>query len=178
MPGLQSILLLSLACVATFCCGCDLGFHRGVRVFLEEPFPKKLSKWHLFAGSAKKGQLTPNTGVLPYDLNTPLFSDYADKYRFVWMPAGTAAEYRDDVTFEFPVGTILAKSFAFPLDDRPGERSRVCPCLGQQLGQSCRGAGGDAQVGRLHGAGVELAVSRNRLVEHDRQPDYARSRGE
>jgi len=125
VPGLQSILLLFVACLATFFCACDFGFHRGVRLTLEQPFPKKLSAWHLFAGSAKNGQLTPNTGVLPYDLNTPLFSDYADKYRFVWMPAGTSAEYREDATFEFPVGTILAKSFAFPLDDRTREQRLI-----------------------------------------------------
>ncbi len=55
-----------------------------------------------------------------YDLNTPLFSDYASKYRFVWMPPGAAAEYRDDGPFEFPVGTIFAKTFAFPEKGRRG----------------------------------------------------------
>src|SRR4029077_9850314 len=110
-PG---ILLLVMACLATALVGCDFGLHRGVRLFLEEPFPKKLSAWHLFAAAAKQGQLTPNPVVLPYDLNTPLFSDYADKYRFVWMPPGSSAEYKDDAAFEFPIGTIFAKSFAFP----------------------------------------------------------------
>ena len=32
--------------------------------------------------------LIPNDRVLPYDLNSPLFSDYAHKARFVWMPEG------------------------------------------------------------------------------------------
>lgn len=85
-----------------------------VKVFLEEPFPEKLSDWSLFVGSG----LQPNRGVLPYDLNTPLFSDYAIKYRFVWMPPGTHAQYRDDTVFDFPVGTIFAKSFAFPGNGR------------------------------------------------------------
>lgn len=99
------VLLISLG-VTT---GCSR--QRDVQAHLEEPFPKTLSEWHLFAASAP---LTPNRGVVPYDLNTPLFSDYADKHRFVWMPAGTAAEYREDGPFEFPVGTVLAKTFAFP----------------------------------------------------------------
>ncbi|HEV2987773.1 MAG TPA: SO2930 family diheme c-type cytochrome, partial [Candidatus Angelobacter sp.] len=86
-----------------------------VKAFLEEPFPEKLSAWNLFVGS--NGTLQPNQGVVPYDLNTPLFSDYASKYRFVWMPAGTYAEYRQDDVFDFPVGTILAKSFAFPTEN-------------------------------------------------------------
>jgi uncharacterized repeat protein (TIGR03806 family) len=82
-----------------------------VRSFVEEPFPEKLSDWHLFV--SRGGALQPNQGVLPYDLNTPLFSDYAAKYRFVWMPPGTAAQYRPDQVFDFPVGTVLAKTFAF-----------------------------------------------------------------
>lgn len=104
--------------------GCNRGIHREVRPYLEEPFPQKLSAWRLFT-AASGGHLTPNTGVLPYDLNTPLFSDYADKYRFVWMPPGSSAEYREDVPFEFPVGTIFAKSFAFPVDGRPGEERLI-----------------------------------------------------
>ena len=116
--------LLLVACLTFGSSGCNLGAHREVRLYLEEPFPQKLSAWHLFT-AASGGHLTPNTGVLPYDLNTPLFSDYADKYRFVWMPAGSSAEYREDVPFEFPVGTIFAKSFAFPVDGHPGEERLI-----------------------------------------------------
>ena len=83
-----------------------------MKSFPEEPFPEKLSQWNFFAGHAP--ELRPNSGVLPYDLNTPLFSDYAAKYRFVWMPPGTSAQYREDQVFDFPIGTVLIKSFAFP----------------------------------------------------------------
>ena len=48
--------------------------------------------------------------MLPYDLVTPLFSDYAHKLRTVWMPAGQSAKYSADQAFEFPVGTILTKT--------------------------------------------------------------------
>jgi uncharacterized repeat protein (TIGR03806 family) len=95
---------------------------RPVRPRLDEPFPTKLSSWHLFSGELAR--LKPNTGVLPYDLNTPLFSDYATKFRFVWMPAGASATYNADDTFEFPVGTIFSKTFAFPDADRGG-RQRI-----------------------------------------------------
>ena len=55
---------------------------------------KKLSQYHFFKGDMK--ELTPNDRVLPYDLITPLFSDYALKARFVWMPEGTSAKYMKD----------------------------------------------------------------------------------
>ncbi|HSO35383.1 MAG TPA: SO2930 family diheme c-type cytochrome [Labilithrix sp.] len=55
--------------------------------------------------------------VLPYELVTPGFSDYAVKRRTVWVPPGTAATYRDDdEVFDFPRGTIITKSFGFPRD--------------------------------------------------------------
>lgn len=103
---------------AVVCFGCSS--ERGVQLRLNEPFPRKLSEWHLFSGAAPA--LKPNHGLMPYDLNTPLFSDYASKYRFVWMPTGAPAQYRADASFEFPVGTILAKTFAFPAESRIGER--------------------------------------------------------
>ena len=101
-------------CAALVSQGCNFGGHRDVHPYLDEPFPEKLSAWHLFAASAKGGHLTPNAGVLPYDLNTPLFSDFATKQRYVWMPPSTSAAYQQSDTFEFPVGTIIAKTFSYP----------------------------------------------------------------
>jgi len=86
-------------------------FSKDVRAVLDEPFPKKLSQWRLFTGEMR--QLRPNAGVVPYDVNTPLFSDYAAKARFVWMPRGTAARYDPVNPFEFPAGAILAKTFSY-----------------------------------------------------------------
>lgn len=95
---------------------------RNVHQYVQEPFPKKLSAWRLFAG--KPSELHPNQGVIPYDLNSPLFSDYATKYRFVWMPAGTSAAYNATDAFDFPVGTIFSKTFAYP-DSRGGGAQRL-----------------------------------------------------
>lgn len=114
--GIAAFALALIAGVMAVGIGCNGGGE--VRLSSQEPFPKKLSTWHLFTET--RGGLKPNAGVVPYDLNTPLFSDYASKYRFVWMPRGAAAEYREETTFEFPVGTIFAKSFAFPVDGQPG----------------------------------------------------------
>jgi len=63
----------------------------------------------------------PAEGVVPYDLNTPLFSDYTSKYRFVKLPPGSHATYDPQEAFEFPVGTIIAKTFTMPHDMRSPE---------------------------------------------------------
>jgi len=68
--------------------------------------------------------LEPNDGVLPYTLNSTLFTDYAHKARFVWMPEGTSARYSPDREFDFPVGTILIKNFYYPFDFRDESKGR------------------------------------------------------
>jgi uncharacterized repeat protein (TIGR03806 family) len=85
------------------------------------PF-KTLSQYALFAGDPKAQE--PVDGVIAYDLNSALFSDYAEKYRFVKMPPGTHAIYSDDGPFAFPVGTVIAKTFAFPTDARDPKQGR------------------------------------------------------
>jgi hypothetical protein len=65
------------------------------------------------------GQLIPNVGSVPYDLNTPLFTDYAHKFRTLWIPDGEAASFSDQGLIDFPVGTVITKTFYYPRD---GER--------------------------------------------------------
>lgn len=91
--------------------------------FSSEP-PEKLSEYGLFEGNGSTQQ--PVSGVIPYDLNSPLFSDYTDKFRFIRLPAGTSAKYSAEDAFELPVGTVIAKTFAYPADARD-------PSLGRQL---------------------------------------------
>ncbi|WP_339858647.1 SO2930 family diheme c-type cytochrome [Pseudohongiella acticola] len=87
------------------------------RFFDSDNYPAQLSAWQLFQLNAgEQGhQLTLNPEILPYQLATPLFSDYALKLRTVWLPDGTAARYQDIDTFEFPVGTIISKTFYYPV---------------------------------------------------------------
>lgn len=77
--------------------------------------PKNLSEFGFFADAPKQ---RPADGVIPYHLATPLFSDFAEKYRFVHVPQGQQVVYNADEAFEFPVGTALIKTFAFPADLR------------------------------------------------------------
>ena len=78
----------------------------------------KLSDYGLFSDMAAA---QPAPGVVPYDLVNPLFSDHAQKHRFVFVPAGAAADYDASDVFDFPVGTVLIKTFAFAPDMRTPE---------------------------------------------------------
>ncbi|WP_394778153.1 SO2930 family diheme c-type cytochrome [Undibacterium sp.] len=80
--------------------------------FHAEGRPEHLSDWRLLARDGSR--LVLNEGVTPYELNTPLFTDYAHKLRTIWMPKGKAARYDADKSFDFPVGTIISKTFYYP----------------------------------------------------------------
>ena len=91
--------------------------------YFAEGRPAKLSDWQVVY--ADGGRLAMNGGVVPYDLNTPLFSDYAHKLRTVWMPKGVSAKYDADASFDFPVGTIITKTFYYPLPGHAGGENAV-----------------------------------------------------
>jgi uncharacterized repeat protein (TIGR03806 family) len=84
--------------------------------------PEKLSAYALFRGDGSTQE--PAAGVIPYDINTPLFSDYATKYRFIRLPAGKSATYHDSDVFEFPKGTVIVKTFAYLADLRDPTKGR------------------------------------------------------
>ena len=74
----------------------------------------------------------PAASLVPYDVNSPLWSDAADKQRFLALPDGALIHVKscvgepdtckpkaqggstdDDGHFQLPVGTVLVKTFAF-----------------------------------------------------------------
>lgn len=90
---------------------------------LDEVPYNTLSEYNFFNGDLK--DLNPVYGVLPYDLISPLFSDYAHKKRFVWMPDGTKANYNSDFKpFDFPVGAVLIKNFYYD-NVQPSNTTRI-----------------------------------------------------
>ncbi len=119
-----------------------------VRGFAAGEYPQRLSDWGLIQRHGNR--LLLGGGVVPYDVNTPLFSDYALKLRTVWMPAGSRAQYADDAAYTFPPGTLISKTFFYPLTDG--------------LAQAREGWDGD--LGKLDLARTQLMETRL-LVRHE-----------
>lgn len=93
------------------------------RAISAERPPELLSSYNFFVDL--RGQ-RPNARVTGYELNTALYSDGALKYRFVYVPPGAQARYNADGVFDFPVGTVLIKTFAMAADmRRPTENVRL-----------------------------------------------------
>lgn len=73
-------------------------------------FKETLSEYGFFTGALK--DLTPAVNVVPYELSTPLFSDYTLKDRFIYLPENTEMIYKATGVVDFPKGTIIIKNFS------------------------------------------------------------------
>jgi len=70
--------------------------------------PKKLSETKLFANTAK---LIPSAALIPYDVNSPLWSDGASKSRWLAIPSGKRIGFTGVGEWSFPDGSVFVKHF-------------------------------------------------------------------
>ncbi|MDA7909008.1 hypothetical protein N9B68_00790 [bacterium] len=85
-------------------------------------YKPKLSDYEIF--QIPMDELKPASEVIEYDLNTPLFSDYSQKQRLIKLPPGTQINYKPRGPLDFPVGTIIAKTFYYAKDLTDSSSSR------------------------------------------------------
>ena len=96
----------------------------------QSAFPRKLSETGLFASTKDHA---PEKGLIPYSVNSELWSDGASKERFIAVPGESKIEY-ETMTYpqpapgsvpgwRFPNGTVLVKTFA--LETEPGKTRRL-----------------------------------------------------
>ena len=75
---------------------------------LDAGYPASLNDYRFFADAAAQ---RPAAGVTPYRLQTPLWSDGAEKLRFVYVPKGAKAQAQGEGLLNLPVGSALVKTF-------------------------------------------------------------------
>ena len=77
--------------------------------------------------------LTPRSGLIPFTVNSPLWTDGAAKQRWIAVPndgvadtVGEKINFAETGFWQFPKGTVLVKQFDLPVDDRnPAIRRRM-----------------------------------------------------
>ncbi|GLQ23941.1 hypothetical protein GCM10007853_18150 [Algimonas ampicilliniresistens] len=79
-------------------------------IFHEVSNPLTLAEWNVV--SLDRGHLVTSGGSVAYDVSAPLFTDYAHKFRTVYTP--DAAPILADGSLDFPVGTVISKTFYYP----------------------------------------------------------------
>src|SRR5262249_42268561 len=70
-------------------------------------FPRKLSETGLFVSTA--GHVA-QPALIPYDVNSPLWSDGADKDRFIALPGTERIAFNETGFWGFPDRTVLVKT--------------------------------------------------------------------
>jgi uncharacterized repeat protein (TIGR03806 family) len=94
---------------------CTIPEGTGPAVLGDGPLCTYLSSYRLFTDIPAQ---TVAAGITPYRLNTPLFSDYTDKQRWIWVPPGQTIQWSDADALELPVGAYIIKTFAYLTDRR------------------------------------------------------------
>jgi uncharacterized repeat protein (TIGR03806 family) len=74
-----------------------------------DDFPQRLSQ----TGCVDPADPTrPADGLIPYDVNAPLWSDGADKQRWFAIPDGTTIAIGTDQDWDLPIGSVAMKTFS------------------------------------------------------------------
>ena len=92
-------------------------------LFYSRPaIPEKLSEYGFFKG--EMNQLIGNDRLIPYELNSSLFSDYAHKARFLLLPNGAKVNFQTKDVLDFPEGSILIKNFYYYNNEQQPNQGR------------------------------------------------------
>ena len=73
--------------------------------------PSKLSDWGVL--DVRDGRVQIDADTVVYTLASPLFSDHALKFRTINVPEGRAVKVTDSGRFDYPVGTVITKTFFY-----------------------------------------------------------------
>jgi uncharacterized repeat protein (TIGR03806 family) len=84
-------------------------------------FPVLLSQTGAFADVA---ELAPAPGLVPYDIQAPLWSDGAKKSRWAAVPDAGEIGFSESGAWRFPEGAVFVKHFEMALDEREPQRTR------------------------------------------------------
>ncbi|HEX4122396.1 MAG TPA: PQQ-dependent sugar dehydrogenase [Verrucomicrobiae bacterium] len=79
-----------------------------------QSLPKLLSQTGAFKNCAT---LEPAKGLVPYNVNAPLWSDGAVKQRWIALPNGGSVRFAATGEWAFPNGTVFVKQFDLPTDE-------------------------------------------------------------
>jgi uncharacterized repeat protein (TIGR03806 family) len=79
-----------------------------VQTFASDGVPQKLSQTGCFLADDPR---VPSSTLVPYDLNSPLWSDGSEKSRWMALPSSGKIAVGADGDWDLPPGTVLVKEF-------------------------------------------------------------------
>lgn len=79
-----------------------------------------LSDYNLFK-NPNQTTLAPNSNGFNFKPSSELFTDYAEKSRFIFVPNGQKMNLNESTSFDYPVGSVLAKTFSVRVQAADGQ---------------------------------------------------------
>ena len=111
---MSEVLCRHIGCFVIFYSALLAGCGQQVVLHAPDAYPQKLSEWRMVWRNGNSLEINSDAQV--YDLNAPLFSDYALKLRTLFLPHGGTAAWNSTESFDFPVGTIVTKTFFYQVE--------------------------------------------------------------
>jgi len=89
---------------------------------INHTLPQHLSEIGAFTDT---GHLVPSAGIIPYNVNSPLWSDGANKQRWIAVPKSEKITFSPTGSFSFPAGTVFIKNFELTVNETNGTTHRL-----------------------------------------------------
>ena len=117
---------ITLVCLLLFACIFEEENHQVEIPIFDSPqtisFAQNLSEYNIFQGNYS--ELVPSDSFHLIELISPLFTDYAQKQRLLYLPKGEHIATQEDGSLVYPDGSILTKTFYYHLDQNDSTRGK------------------------------------------------------
>ncbi len=151
--------LFQAACAALFIAS-PLAAEVNQDAILARKPPKTLAEFGFFQDLTT---MQPDAALVGYTLSAPLFTDYADKTRYIYAPG--PAPYQTDGVLAFPVGSALIKTFHYG-DRKIETRVLVHKADGWVAYPYLWNDAGDAAVLKLAGKTLDIETDHGAFAYH------------
>lgn len=132
--------------------------------------PETLSATGIFSDLQN---LTPNAGIIPYSVNTPLWSAGTSKKRWVAIPndgivdsPGEQIGYSADGNWTFPAGTVFIKHFETPSGQKLETRVMVHGVGGEWYGHTYKWRANGTDADLLPEGGTDMITIEGETFEY------------
>lgn len=116
MSHMKKIFILLAVALITFSCEKDDSITSVSDPLVVAELRPMLSELNIYLGNLN--ELNISSRAFEYDLNTPLFTDYAHKQRLIALPENTTMQFNGDGLPIFPENTVIAKTFYYNFNER------------------------------------------------------------
>ena len=115
----RTIFAISLLSAFLFSCVSSKEVNKEITLPSKGEFFDHISEYGIFINTDLK---STHEDLVKYEVVNELFSDYAHKDRYVYLPKGSSATLKDDGFFDWPEGAMMVKNFGYSAEQIGSDR--------------------------------------------------------